>query len=783
MYVDVILPVPLNSTFTYLLPDGMPHVERGMRVLVPFGKTKTYIGIVAGCRASSLLPQEGGVNGNLSSPLVGTEGGSSFTIKPIIEVLDKKPSVTENQFRIWQWISEYYIAPMGDVYKAAMPSGLKIEDNYKPKTEVCVRLATKLLDGKTQHLALETLARAKSQHKALSVLIEAPSLLPQGGVNSILSSPLGGNEGGSLTRDELINLSGTNTTVVKQLADKGFIEIYEREVGRLNTQAQYNPEAINPLNEHQQKAYEEIKESFGKHNVTLLHGVTSSGKTEIYIHLIKEQIEQGRQVLYLLPEIALTVQIMQRLQRVFGKRLGIYHSKYSDAERVEVWQKQLSDKPFDVILGVRSSVFLPFNNLGLVIIDEEHETSYKQQDPSPRYHARSVAIMLAQMYGAKTLLGTATPSMESMYNARMGKFGMVTLSVRHKNINLPEICVVDVKDLQRRKIMRTPFSPLLTESIREALANGEQVILFQNRRGFNSMIECKDCGWVPKCSSCDVSLTYHKSADIMSCHYCGHTYRIPEKCPVCGSKHLRGKGIGTEKIEEYVHELFPEARVARMDLDTTRSRTAYERIISDFSSGQTNMLIGTQMISKGLDFDRVSVVGIIDADTMLNYPDFRAYEQAFMMMTQVSGRAGRKEKQGKVILQTKSADLQLIQQVVGNDYKAFFEATLSERQLFHYPPFHHIIYIYVKHRQVDAAEKASYELAEKLRRSLGERVLGPDKPAVAKVQALHIRKIMLKLENRLSLATVRKAILSAQDELLQSNHYPSLQIYYDVDPL
>ena len=421
MYVDVILPIPLNNSFTYLLPDSMPRAARGMRVLVPFGKTKTVIGLVVNCHEGL------------------RDGSAAYEIKPVLEVLDTQPSLTEMQFRLWDWIAEYYLAPMGDVFKAAMPSGLKAEDNYKPKTELCVRLDERLQDAKTLHIVLSGLSRAKQQVKALEVLAEK----------------------GNMTRDELINLSVTNTSIIKQLVDKGFVKTYEREVGRLNTQSPYMPSLVNQLNEHQQKAFDEINASFDKHNVTLLHGVTSSGKTEIYTHLIKEQIEKGKQVLYLLPEIALTVQIMQRLKRIFGHRLGIYHSKYSDAERVEIWQKQLSDHPYDVILGVRSSVFLPFRNLGLVIVDEEHETSYKQQDPSPRYHARSVAIVLAQMFGAKTLLGTATPSLESMYNAKSGKFGLVTLNKRYKELNLPEVCVVDVKDLQRRKIMKTPFSPLL----------------------------------------------------------------------------------------------------------------------------------------------------------------------------------------------------------------------------------------------------------------------------------------------------------------------------------
>ena len=544
---------------------------------------------------------------------------------------------------------------------------------------------------------------------------------------------------------------------------------------------------MKPLNEAQQEAYNQILFSFLSKNVTLLHGVTSSGKTEIYIHLIRQALERHEQVLYLLPEIALTVQIRERLQKVFGSRLGIYHSKYSDAERVEIWKKQLSSNPYDVILGARSAVFLPFQKLGLIIIDEEHETSFKQQDPAPRYHARSVAIMMAAKMGqgtdCKVLLGTATPSMESYYNAVNGKYGLVTLNSRYQDILLPEIKIVDIKDLQRRKMMQGPFSPLLLGSIKKALAAGEQVILFQNRRGFAPMIECRQCGWVPHCTNCDVSLTYHKNIQQLTCHYCGFTYQVPSVCPCCGSTELKGRGYGTEKIEDQIMEIFPEARVARMDLDTTRTRSAYERIISDFSAGRTNLLIGTQMVSKGLDFDKVSVVGILNADTMLNYPDFRAYEHAFMMMAQVSGRAGRKGKQGLVLLQTKSPQLPVIFQVVHNDYAGFFHDLLEERRQFHYPPFYHLIYIYLKHRQNATVNEAAIEMGNRLRQWFGERVLGPDKPSIAKVKQMNIRKIVLKLENGIDLKRVREYLLIAQRQMLQDTRYNSLQVYYDVDPL
>ena len=579
-----------------------------------------------------------------------------------------------------------------------------------------------------------------------------------------------------------MNASHSTSTTIGMLVKRGMLETYEKEVGRLNHSGEPHPENIQKLSPAQQDAYNAILFSMMRKNVTLLHGVTSSGKTEIYIHLIQEVIDKGGQVLYLLPEIALTVQMTQRLQRVFGSRLGIYHSKYSDRERVEIWRKQLSDNPYDIILGARSAIFLPFKKLSLVVVDEEHETSYKQQDPAPRYHARSAAIVMAQMFGAKVLLGTATPSMESYYNAKTGKYGLVSLSTRFKGVELPEIEVVDVKDLRRRKIMSGPFSPRLLAAMREALANGKQVILFQNRRGFAPVLSCHTCGWTPKCKNCDVSLTYHKRLNLLTCHYCGFTMPVPEACPNCGNPHLSDRGYGTEKIEDMVRAEFPDATVARMDLDTTRTRGAYERLIGEFGAGKANVLIGTQMISKGLDFDNVAVVGILDADTMLNYPDFRAYEHAFMMMSQVAGRAGRRGKRGLVILQTKSPDLPVIGQVVRNDYEAFYDSLLEERSLFRYPPFSHVVYVYLKHKNEGVVEMAAQEMGGNLRQMLGDRVLGPDKPSVARVKAVFIRKIVLKLEIGIDLRKTRQALYAARDGIVAQPCYKSVQIYFDVDP-
>ena len=585
-----------------------------------------------------------------------------------------------------------------------------------------------------------------------------------------------------ITQTELCNVTHCTTPTVKSLVKRGILEIYQKEVGRLNTDGEFTPQNAKLLNEAQQEAYSQVLMQFMKKNVVLLHGVTSSGKTEIYIHLILKALQDHKQVLFLLPEIALTVQIMERLQRVFGCRLGIYHSKYSDAERVEIWKKQVSACPYDIIIGARSAALLPFKNLGLVIIDEEHETSYKQQDPAPRYHARSAAIMLASMYGAKTLLGSATPCMETYTNAKNGKFGYVRLDKRYKDIALPKIEVVDVKDMARRKMMKGPFSPRLLEVIQESLDNNKQVILFQNRRGFVPIVECQDCGWIPKCEHCDVSLTMHKNTNLLTCHYCGYTYAIPKVCPKCGGIHLRGRGFGTEKIEDQIMELFPEAKVARMDLDTTRTKNAYARIIEDFAYGKTNVLIGTQMITKGLDFDRVQLVGILDADSMLNYPDFRAYEHSYMMLQQVSGRAGRKGKQGLVILQTKSADLPVIEQVAANDSKTFYEDLDEERRLFNYPPYTRLIYVYLKHQHDNVVESAALMLGSILRGWFGERILGPDKPAVARVKSMCIRKIMIKLENGIDQKKVREYLRMAQKQILQDKQYAALQIFYDVDP-
>ncbi|MCE8964434.1 primosomal protein N' [Bacteroides fragilis] len=816
-YVDVILPLPLPRCFTYSLPDeGAEEVQIGCRVVVPFGRKKYYTAIVR--NVHHYAPTE-------------------YEVKEISTVLDTSPILLPGQFRFWEWLADYYLCTQGDVYKAALPSGLKLESEtiveynpdfeadaplsereqlvldllakepeqcvtklekesglkniltvikslldkealfvkeelrrtYKPKTEARVRLAADASGEENLRRIFDELERAPKQLALLMKYVE-------------LSGVLGDGASKEVSKKELLQRASASPAIFNGLVEKQIFEVYYQEIGRLNRLVGKTVE-LNVLNEHQQRAYHEIMQSFQEKNVCLLHGVTSSGKTEVYIHLIEETLRQGRQVLYLLPEIALTTQITERLKRVFGSRLGIYHSKFPDAERVEIWQKQLTEVGYDIILGVRSSVFLPFRNLGLVIVDEEHENTYKQQDPAPRYHARNAAIVLASMYGAKTLLGTATPSVETWQNATTGKFGWVELKERYKEIQLPEIIPVDIKELHRKKRMTGQFSPLLLQYVREALDNKQQVILFQNRRGFAPMIECRTCGWVPKCKNCDVSLTYHKGINQLTCHYCGYTYQLPRSCPACEGVELMHRGFGTEKIEDDVKLIFPEASVARMDLDTTRTRSAYEKIIADFEQGKTDILIGTQMVSKGLDFDHVSVVGILNADTMLNYPDFRSYERAFQLMAQVAGRAGRKNKRGRVVLQTKSIDHPIIRQVMTNDYEDMVAGQLAERQMFHYPPYYRMVYVYLKNRNETLLDVMAHTMAEKLRALFGNRILGPDKPPVARIQTLFIRKIVVKIEQNAPMSRARELLLRVQREMIEDERFKSLIVYYDVDPM
>ena len=824
-YVDILLPLALPGAFTYRLPhDLVGKVGVGFRVVVPLGKRKYYTGIVV--RVHQNPPAEG------------------VEIKEVTDVVDERSLILPRQLDFWRWLCQYYMCTPGEVMKAAMPSGLKLESEttvslnadfvpdvpfgpreeqllellspnegkkidelskamgmvnllpvvkrlvdggavkieeklgraFKPRTEAHVRLLENYRSEVALHLLLDTLHRTPKQQETVMAYLDISGFAAALSLNnfSLLRE---------VSKKELVDRVGSDSALTA-LRRKGILEVYDYEVGRLRMQKALPQFQERPLSEAQQAASNAILESFREKEVCLLHGVTSSGKTEIYIQLIERELEAGRQVLYLLPEIALTTQITTRLGRVFGDKMGVYHSKFPDAERVELWQRQMTDKAFPLILGVRSSLFLPFQKLGLIIVDEEHETSYKQQDPAPRYNARDAAIVLARQYGAKVLLGTATPSLETYYNAkRLGKYGYVPLTTRFGDVLLPEIIVEDVKELRRKKLMKTPFSPRLIEEVHKALGEGGQVILFHNRRGYSPVLECRTCGWTPHCACCDVSLTFHQKINKLVCHYCGATYDLPKQCPNCEDTELCDIGYGTEKIEAAVQACFPEARTARMDLDTTRSRTAYEKIISDFQQGETNLLIGTQMVTKGLDFDRVRVVGILNADQMLSQPDFRAYERAYQMMSQVAGRAGRRGKRGLVILQTRQPNLPVVDQVVAGNYEAMFNSQWVERDAFHYPPSVRIINIYLKHRDQRLCEAAAMAYAQMLRPHFGENLLGPDRPAVGRIQLLYIRKLMLKLGPELPPNGVRRTLLAARTALLNVSAYRAVNVFFDVDPM
>lgn len=820
-FADVILPLPLEGTFTYSLPKSFSSlVQVGCRIIVPFGTAKYYSAIVM--KLHDDIP--------------------TYTTKVALELLDSSPIVTTEQLKLWGWIAEFYLCTIGDVYKAALPGGLKLEsessvmyneefiaDNtlspseekiiqaleeqteqtlstlqrktgiknilavikrlldknavrikeevkrtYKPKFATYIRLADSYFD---ESLFNETLTQLKRSVKQADLLLKYASLSGLSAALSLQNYQLLK----EITKQELLELAACTPSVLKALCQKGIMEQYQKPIGRLAQQNLPTELIMYPLSEDQSRAKKEIQEAWKQQDVCLLHGVTGSGKTEVYIHLIKEMIEEGKQVLFMLPEIVLTAQLTDRLKRVFGDRLGVYHSRYPDAERVEVYQKMLSENPFDIIVGVRSSIFLPFRNLGLIIIDEEHETSFKQQDPAPRYQARNVALMLAKNVKAKTLLGSATPSLESYYNAKTGKYGLVELHKRYGNIQLPQIEVVNMREMAKKKMMNGPFTPQLIERIRGALQQNKQVILFQNRRGYAPMMECKTCGWVPRCQKCDVSLTLHRNMRQLVCHYCGATYPIPLLCPNCEEQNLLSKGYGTERIEDSIQNIFPMAKIARMDLDTTRSRLHYEKIISDFQHQKTDILVGTQMVTKGLDFERVSVVGILNASNMLNQPDFRSYERAFQMMEQVAGRAGRKDEQGYVVLQTQDTDASAIKQVVQHNYTAMFEEQVQERKLFNYPPYCRLIYVYMKHRNDRVLESLSRDYANILKKVFGQRILGPDTPPITKVQMMYVRKIIVKIELTASIAEARNRLRELHQYITGLPQYKSALIYYDVD--
>ena len=811
LYADVVLPLPLQGLYTYLIPaESLDSVQEGSRVIVQFGKKKFYTAIVFRIYQSD---------------------ETKSNIKEIVATLEDYPIVTSLQLRFWEWLASYYMCSLGDVYRAALPSVLKLESEthvllnadfeanepfttneqkvfyrlspdkaltiseieklaglanaipaikslvdkqaafisenihnaYSAKTQTAVRLVKDFSEKELNDI-LENLSKAKKQQHLLSVFLYLHT------------------EKGIVFKKQLLEEADISTSVLSELVKKGILDFYDYEVSRFNY-GEINIDSAYELNFYQQEAYKEIKDSFNEKDITLLYGVTSSGKTEIYIQLIKEAISKGKQVLYLLPEIALTTQITDRLKSVFGNKLAVYHSKFNDNERGEIWKKLLTGDEVQVILGARSAIFLPFSDLDLIIVDEEHESSYKQQDPAPRYNARNASIVLANMHHAKVLLGTATPSIETYANALSGKYGLVRLTKRHEDIELPHIAVINTKELRRKKQMKSVLSPPLIDQVKEALLNKEQIILFQNRRGFSSMLECKTCSWTQHCAHCDVSLTYHKGQRMMVCHYCGATYRVPEICPECKTPTLEFLGYGTERIEEEVLNAFPETTVARMDLDTTRGKKSYERIISEFENNRTNILIGTQMVSKGLDFDNVSIVGILNADNLLNYPDFRAYEKAFQLMTQVSGRAGRKKKRGLVLLQTSHPSHPIITCVKNNDYETFYQVQLAERNLFRYPPFFRLISIVLRSRDENILENASKQFAQSLRQSFGERVLGPGKPPISRIQSLYIRNILLKIENTASIQKVREAIFAHQAAVFADPSFKSVLLHYDVDPM
>lgn len=822
-YADVILPLPLENSYTYSIPADLEQaVIPGCRVIVHFGKKRYYTAIVM--EVHERKPD------------------SQYETKEIYALLDATPVLRRPQLRFWKWIASYYLCKLGDVYKAALPSGLKLESEtavtyneafeadgplrpneqvvldafagvlkltvselekktglrnvvpvvaslmakgavevseelkrgFAPKMQTFIRLSEAYKDVGTHGRAslqsvFDELKRAKKQELLLVCFLDLSHAL-----NPALTR--------ELSKKELLENSHCSPATLDGLLKRGVLESYEKEVGRLQVPV-CRLQTPSPLSPAQEKAYGEIHDVFGTKDVCLLHGVTSSGKTEIYIRLIDEVLKMGRQVLYLLPEIAITTQITERLAKLFGDKLLVYHSKFSDNERVEVWNRLLhTDGPM-LVLGVRSSLFLPFKDLGLIVVDEEHENTYKQQDPAPRYHARNAAIVLAGMHGAKTLLGSATPSIDSYFNATTGKYGLVELTTRYGDCLMPEILPVDIKELRRKKIMKdTLFSPILVEKINTALERGEQAILFQNRRGFAPVIECKSCGWVPHCVNCDVSLTYHKFRNELVCHYCGYKIQLPHQCPECQSPELRTMGFGTEMVEEEIDTLFPAAKVERLDFDTARTRTAYERIIADFEKGKTQILIGTQMLSKGLDFGNVSVVGILNADSLMNFPDFRAHERAFQLMVQVSGRAGRRDKRGTVILQTSGPDHPLIRMVERFAYKEMVRLQLGERSMFRYPPYYRLIVIVLRSRNDSILQELSVLYADNLRRRLGERVLGPVTPPITRVQTLHIRKIVLKIEIAAAIAPVREILEAVHAEMQRYLPFKQLIVHYDVDP-
>lgn len=816
------LPLPLPGFYTYRVPFELnDSVQIGQRVVVQFGRKRIYSALIK--RIHETPPQ-------------------TYSVKYILSILDPLPIVNDIQFKLWDWIADYYMCFPGEVMNAALPSALKLASEtkivlnpdfkgelsllnekeyliaealqlqnvltlsevsdiveqlkvipliktliekgvvvveeelisrYRPKMKAYVKISDEFQndDKKLCDLMDDISKRA---YKQLELLMSLISLCNQKDKTEILKTDL------------LKSVNGTSAQL-KALEKRGVIEIFEKTSSRLEKfDSVFSIDSIE-FSEHQQKAFDEIGKGHKEKDVVLLHGVTSSGKTEIYIKKIQETISAGKQVLFLLPEIALTTQIINRLRKYFGDEVGVYHSRYNENERVEVWNRVLVDsdelKSFKIILGARSSLFLPFKNLGLIIVDEEHDTSYKQYDPAPRYYARDAAIFLAKLHKAKVLLGSATPSIESYYNAKFNKYALVELDKRYGGVQLPEILVADIKEETKRRTMKSHFSSFLLKHIEEALENKEQVILFQNRRGFSLRLVCEKCDWTPECKNCDVTLIYHKHNNQLKCHYCGYSQRVPSSCPACGNNELKMRGFGTEKIEDELPIFFPEAIVARMDLDTTRSKHSYQKIITDFEDRRIDILVGTQMVTKGLDFDNVSVVGILNADNMISFPDFRSFERSFQQIAQVSGRAGRNKKRGKVIIQTGNPYHSVIRYAIDNNYDEMYKSQLLERNSFNYPPFHRIILISLRHKESQLLNEASWNFTTELRTKLGKRVLGPEYPIVSRVKNLYIKNVLVKIEKDASLKATKDIIKEKAENLKAQDSFKSVRIVFNVDPI
>ncbi len=825
LFADILLPLPVKGTFTYRIPYQLNEfVMAGQRVAVQFGRKKIYSGLIK----------------NLH------ENVPEYAPKYILHLLDENAVSNEIQFRFWEWISNYYLCSEGQVMNAALPSAMKLasESNvvlspgFKPDTNLLdehefkltealltkKRLAvgdiSKLLgfqnvlpllkkmidknylfmeeelkDGfkakKEKYVSLsQTFYEDEEKMKLLMDSLSSRSFKQLQLLMTFLRlSSYPENEDFEIKQNELLKLSDAGASAINSLVGKGVLNVENKIVSRLDFKPGEAKSDEIILSSHQKQALDKINSDFEKHNVVLLHGVTSSGKTEIFIKLIQKALDQGKQILYLLPEIALTIHIIHRLQKYFGKRVGVYHSRYNPNERAEVWRNIIgvdadeNKEKYDIILGPRSAMFLPFSKLGLIIIDEEHDSSYKQFDPAPRYNARDTAIYLAHLHKAKVVLGSATPSIESYFNAMNGKYGYAVLTQRFGGIEMPVITVVDMKGERRRKTLRSNFSSVLMTKIGKALLDGHQAILFQNRRGFSLRLECMQCNWVPQCKNCDVTLTYHKNSELLKCHYCGYSTSIPSSCNDCGSNDIRMMGFGTEKVEEDLEMLFPEAKVARMDLDSTRKKNAFQKIIGDFEGRKTNILTGTQMVTKGLDFDNVHVVGVLSTDNMLSFPDFRAHEKSFQMMAQVAGRAGRKGQQGEVVLQSWNPEHPIIKNVVFNDYEGMYKSQLHEREKFRYPPFYRLINIKIKHKDFKVLNKGADVFGNILKSKFGNLVYGPEFPMVARVRLYFIKQILLKLPKGRSQAEMKKVLLQCLDEYRKLAAYKSVLIQFDVDPV